>query len=152
LEPRPGTLFALADCQTRHPDSLSRLLLAPTRQFVIVVADATSQWRACSNAFLGTPTEEHLAELCRRYQVELQWHHGFRMRVEDVPRDFRGPTMPSLAERICRERMLDVRMIGVTVRDLYANPDAWKHRGTVAEVLQELKLLWHVLVRCGATA
>jgi hypothetical protein len=100
-------------------------------------------------SFRGTKTAEHLAELCRRHNVELQWHHGFRLRVEDVPRDFRGPTMPSLAERIARERTLDVSMIGAAVHDLYARPHTWRDRGTVAEVLQELKLLWHVLVRCG---
>ena len=101
-------------------------------------------------SFQGTPIAEHLSELCRRYPIQLQWHHGFRMRVEDVPRDFRGPTMPSLAERICRERMLDVSMIGAAVRDSCEHPDAWRDRGTAAEVLQELKLLWHVLVRCGS--
>lgn len=99
--------------------------------------------------FRGTATADHLSKLCRRYKVDLQWHHGFRLRVENVPRDFRGPTMPSLAERIARERMLDVSMIGAAVRDLYAHPDAWRDRGTADEVLQELKLLWHVLVRFG---
>ena len=100
-------------------------------------------------SFQGTQTAEHLAELCRRHHVDLQWHHGFRLRVEDVPGDFRGPTMPSLAERVARERMLDVSMIGAAVQDLHERPYAWRDRGTVAEVLQELKLLWHVLVRCG---
>ena len=57
--------------------------------------------------------------------------------------------MPSLAERIAKERMLDVSMIGDAVVDLYAHPGAWSDRGTVEDVLQELKLLWHVLVRCG---
>ena len=103
-------------------------------------------------SFRGTTTADYLSELCGRYEVELQWHRGYRLRVEDVPRDFRGPTMPSLAQLVGRERMLDVSMIGAAVRDLLANPDAWKDRGTVEEVLQELKLLWHVLVRCGASA
>jgi len=100
-------------------------------------------------SFRGTITAERLSELCRTYDVELQWHHGFRMRVEDVPRDFRGPTMPSLAERIAREGVFDVSMIGAAVHDLYAHPNAWGDRGTFPEVLQELKLLWHVLVRYG---
>jgi hypothetical protein len=101
-------------------------------------------------SFRDAAVGQHLSELCARYGVDLQWHHGFELRVEDVPRDFRGPTMPSLAERVARGRMLDVSMIGAAVCDLYANPEAWKNRGTVPEVLQELKLLWHVLVRCGA--
>jgi hypothetical protein len=101
-------------------------------------------------SFRGTTTGDRLFELCRRYQIELQWHHGFCLRVEDVPHDFRGPTMPSLAERVARERVLDASVIGSAARDLFANPDGWKDRGTPAEILQELKLLWHVLVRYGA--
>jgi hypothetical protein len=101
-------------------------------------------------SFRGTTTGDRLFELCRRYQIELQWHHGFCLRVEDVPYDFRGPTMPSLAERVARERVLDASTVGSAVRDLVAHPDGWKDRATVPEVLQELKFLWHVLVRYGA--
>ena len=62
-------------------------------------------------SFQGTETADCISELCRKYEVELQWHHGYRLRVEDVPRDFRGPTMPSLAERVARERMLDASAV-----------------------------------------
>jgi hypothetical protein len=35
------------------------------------------------------------------------------------------------------------------VRELHADPDAWRDHGSPDEVLQALKLLWHVLVRYG---
>jgi len=101
-------------------------------------------------SFRGTKTADHLSELCAKYGVDLEWHHGFHLRVEHVPRDFRGPSMPSLADRVAPGGVLDVNCIGAAVRDLCANPEAWKDCGDPAEVVQELKLLWHVLVKYGA--
>lgn len=57
--------------------------------------------------------------------------------------------MPSLAARVAYNGKVDVQAIGKGVRSLVADAEQWADRGTVAEVLQELKLLWHVLVRYG---
>ena len=57
--------------------------------------------------------------------------------------------MISLAKRIARHGYIDANMIGIAAMDLKRNPSSWNDRGTYEEVLQELKLLWHVLVRCG---
>ena len=57
--------------------------------------------------------------------------------------------MPSLAQRVARSGIVDASAIGAGVSDLRANPGAWSARGSEAEVLQELKLLWHVLVKYG---
>ena len=57
--------------------------------------------------------------------------------------------MPSLARRIARNHCIDANIIGSAVVDLKRNPLSWSDRGTYEEVLQELKLLWHVLVRFG---
>ncbi|PMD48000.1 hypothetical protein L207DRAFT_506900 [Hyaloscypha variabilis F] len=84
-----------------------------------------------------------------RYKFPLRWHKGFIMQATNVPRDFRGPSMPSLALRVAREGVVDAKAIGAAVRQLSRAPNAWKEWGTHAEVLQELKLLWHVLVRFG---
>jgi hypothetical protein len=74
---------------------------------------------------------------------------GFALFVDEVPMDFRGPSMPSLAQRIARNGLVDTCTIGSAVMDLKINPSAWSDRGTYKDVLQELKLLWHVLVRYG---
>lgn len=57
--------------------------------------------------------------------------------------------MPSLAARIAHHGYIDASMIGSAAKHLRQDPAAWRDRGTHAEVLQELKLLWHVLVRYG---
>ncbi|OAA55862.1 hypothetical protein SPI_08069 [Niveomyces insectorum RCEF 264] len=113
------------------------------RDVELVVADPS---------FLETATGEHLRAMSRKYDFPLRWHPGFRLRASDVPPDFRGPAMPSLAERIAKAGFITAADIGVAVGDLVRNPGAWEDRGTVADVLQELKLLWHVLVRFGEPA
>ncbi|KAL7784078.1 hypothetical protein V8C37DRAFT_396410 [Trichoderma ceciliae] len=90
-----------------------------------------------------------LKALNETYGFPLFANHGFRLPVESVPSDFRGPTMPSLAATIAYKGSVDVQAIGEAVRDLVACAERWEDRGTMAEVLQELKLLWHVLVRYG---
>jgi hypothetical protein len=69
--------------------------------------------------------------------------------IDEVPQDFRGPSMPSLAKRIGQNNVIDASIIGTAVMDLNRNPASWSERGAYKEVLQELKLLWHVLVRYG---
>ncbi|WP_449538365.1 DUF3626 domain-containing protein [Ferdinandcohnia sp. Marseille-Q9671] len=99
-------------------------------------------------SFKGTKIGETLEEICRTYSIELFWHRGFVLKVDEVPSNFRGPSMPTLAKRISANK-IDANMIGSAVMDVYVNPQNWVERGTVKEVLQELKLLWHVLVRYG---
>jgi hypothetical protein len=88
-------------------------------------------------SFKGTYAGGILKQICLKYSIELYWHRGFTLMVHDVPSDFRGPSMPSLEKN------------SSAVMDLYSNPKNWAERGTCKEVLQELKLLWHFLVRYG---
>ncbi|PNP42295.1 hypothetical protein TGAMA5MH_05977 [Trichoderma gamsii] len=99
--------------------------------------------------FLRGDTGPLLKALSETYGFPLIFHHGFQMPAESCPSDFRGPTMPSLAARVAYKGTVDVQAIGEGVRSLVADAEQWADRGTVAEVLQELKLLWHVLVRYG---
>lgn len=103
-------------------------------------------------SFKGTPIEGHFYRLCDAYQIELFWHSGFRLSVSDVPDNFRGSTMPSLAKRVARGDYVDAFAIGVAAADLRSNPNRWANRGSYRTVLQELKLLWHVLVQYGDMA
>ncbi|WP_430791468.1 DUF3626 domain-containing protein [Virgibacillus flavescens] len=100
-------------------------------------------------SFQGTSIGQILEELCSQYSIKLYWHGGFALRSDEVPVDFRGPSMPSLAKRIAQKDLLTTKMIGSAAMDLKRNPDSWSDRGTYKEVLQELKLLWHVLVKYG---
>ncbi|MCP1396892.1 MULTISPECIES: DUF3626 domain-containing protein [Bacillus cereus group] len=100
-------------------------------------------------SFKGTDVGKVLEEICLKYAIDLYWHIGFVLAVDEVPMDFRGSKMPSLARRIARNHCIDANIIGSAVVDLKRNPLSWSDRGTYEEVLQELKLLWHVLVRFG---
>jgi hypothetical protein len=100
-------------------------------------------------SFREGETGRDLVALSERFGFPLRWHAGSQIGVAEIPADFRGPTMPSLAARVARDGILDARAIGDAVRQLKRNPDTWRDRGSYDEVLQELKLLWHVLVRYG---
>ncbi|HDR7793119.1 TPA: DUF3626 domain-containing protein [Bacillus luti] len=100
-------------------------------------------------SFKGTDVGKTLEKICLKYSIDLYWHIGFVLTVDEVPMDFRGSNMPSLARRIARNNYIDANIIGSAVVDLKRNPLSWSDRGTYEEVLQELKLLWHVLVRYG---
>jgi hypothetical protein len=100
-------------------------------------------------SFRGSETGQDLEDMSRRFGFTLRWHRGFRIKAVEVPLNFRGPTMRTLAERVARDGFVDAEAIGSGVRELTSDKKAWRDRGTYEEVLQELKLLWHVLVRFG---
>lgn len=100
-------------------------------------------------SFIGTKVGVTLTSLCAKYDIKLYYHSGFQLAVDHVPSDFRGSEMPSLAKRIAKNQMIDAHLIGEAVMDLMRNPVTWSDRGTQKEIVQELKLLWHVLVKYG---
>jgi hypothetical protein len=101
-------------------------------------------------SFSCSETGETLEAICAKHGIALRWHLGFALAVDDVPGDFRGASMPSLARRVASgSEFIDAQMIGAAVTSLRRNPNAWSDRGSLDQILQELKLLWHVLVRCG---
>ena len=73
------------------------------------------------------------------------------MDARDVPDDIRGPRMPALAASITSnsEKTLDSKAIGCGVQRLHKKYNLDHDRTSYDEALQNLKLLWHVLVRCG---
>jgi hypothetical protein len=102
-------------------------------------------------AYAQTTTGETLRELALRYGFPLRWHCGFRLAVDEVPDDFRGPAMPRLARRISGGNgMIDAAVIGTAEASLHHQPELWRDWGSREEALQHLKQLWHVLVHYGA--
>jgi hypothetical protein len=100
-------------------------------------------------SFRNTETGDQIELLARTTGIAIHWHSGFALPVSEVPRDFRGPTMPSLAARVAADGVVDAHAIGLAAGVLKRDPDSWSDRGSYDAVLQELKLLWHVLVRYG---
>jgi hypothetical protein len=102
-------------------------------------------------SFRGTRT----AALLARIAPELRWHPGFVLDAAAVPADLRGPAVPRLAAHLAgryRTRWLHARLIGRAARAVVRDPAAWAALGPPAEVLQQLKYLWHVLVLRGEPA
>ena len=102
-------------------------------------------------SFAGTNTEQKMTTAANRYGFELRWHGGSNLAVEDVPSDFRGPTMPPLARRVARNGVVDACSIGIAARRVRVDrppaggdpPDS---------VLQQLKYLWHTVLAHGHDA
>jgi Protein of unknown function (DUF3626) len=102
-------------------------------------------------AFAGTATGATLRQLATKYRFPLKWHCGFQLAVHDVPNDFRGPEMPRLARRIAgSDGMLNAAVIGAAEASLREHPECWEDWGSLAESIQHLKQLWHVLVNFGS--
>jgi hypothetical protein len=100
-------------------------------------------------SFQGTDTGKVLNLICDKYEIDLSWHRGFALALDEVPSDFRGPSMPSLAKRIATKSYLDVQMIGKAAASVRRYPESWSDVASHKELLQEMKLLWHVLVKYG---
>ncbi|OAA76909.1 hypothetical protein LEL_06593 [Akanthomyces lecanii RCEF 1005] len=101
-------------------------------------------------AFRDTTVGQHLCDMASVYGFSIRYHGGFALRTEEVPPHFRGPTMPSLAKRIAGlNGLVDAACLGIAVQSLTEDPKLWEDRGKFANVLQELKLMWHVLVKYG---
>lgn len=100
-------------------------------------------------SFRGTATGEHLAALAAEADLELRWTPGFRLPVDRVPRDFRGPRMPAVAARVARGGAYDAADLGAAAAGAVREPGAWADLGELAEVLQLVKLAWHCLVKFG---
>lgn len=103
-------------------------------------------------SFIRTETGTHLQQICDRYGIELRWHRGFILPVDQVPAEFRGPTMIPLARQIAEitgTKRFDAQTIGVAASSAYQNPELWSEWGSYTEVLRRFRQMWHVVVRYG---
>lgn len=100
-------------------------------------------------SFKQTHIEDLLQQICAAYEIELDWHIGFSISAEQVPSDFRGPAMPALAARIACNGNIDARCIGEAAVSLSRYPERWKELGSNERLMQQLKYMWHILVRFG---
>lgn len=107
------------------------------------------EFLVADSCYKNTPLEQTFLALCSRYNIQLYWYSGFKLAVNRVPEDFRGPAMPTLAKRVARDGYLDAAQIGQAAQDLKWHPENWRDRGSYEANLQELKLLWHVVVEFG---
>ncbi|YAL84282.1 DUF3626 domain-containing protein [Dermacoccaceae bacterium W4C1] len=105
-------------------------------------------------SFAGTQIAEHAEHLAQRYELDLAWAPARVLGVEDVDAQFRTAASPPLAEHVAHRHAdgthLDARSIGAAAVEVARGQgDAWGRFGNPAQVQQELKYLWHHLVRFG---
>jgi hypothetical protein len=103
-------------------------------------------------SFQHSAVEADLYAAADRCGFSLTWHGGSELDVDDVPDDFRGPTMPGLARQVARRGgVVNARAIGVRAAKLrFAEPT--KVGDSHESELQRLKYLWHTLLACGHDA
>ncbi|MEL6677016.1 MAG: DUF3626 domain-containing protein [Bacteroidota bacterium] len=93
--------------------------------------------------FMDTPYQGLLEELSQRYGFPLYWHPGFELKAEEVPKNFRGKHMPAVAERIAIAGKVHAYALAEAEKSRFHRPnEPWPS-------LQQLKYLWHTLVRTG---
>jgi hypothetical protein len=116
-------------------------------------ARVASRWTRCWSEGPLAGTRRSPGRCLDEYD-EVQVHGELRLEedVEAVVADpsFRG--MPSLARRIAEAGRIHAHALGEAVAAVHREPAAWSDRGAPRRVLQELKWLWHVLVRFGRPA
>jgi hypothetical protein len=100
-------------------------------------------------SFLKTSIGDVIIKTCEKYSIKLLWHMGFAMKADDVPDDFRGNKMPELAKRIAVDNSINAHTLGLAAMDLYTHPEEWENWGSKNAVIQEIKLMWHILVKYG---
>ena len=103
-------------------------------------------------SFAGTDVEQHLAATAVRHRFRLGWHGGSELASADVPADFRGPTMTEWARRVAGlAGVVDAAAIGRTAARVPFTPPTPAGDPPASE-LQQLKYLWHCVLRSGRDA
>ena len=99
-----------------------------------------------------TDVERRLTAAGMKYGFEVNWHCGSELTTDDVPDNFRGPTMPLLARRVADSRgIVDARAIGIAAaRERFEEPTSLGDSPDSA--LQQLKYLWHTVIAHGRDA
>lgn len=87
-------------------------------------------------SFASGAVGDSLRKMGAKFGFETTFNCGYELPVELVPKDFRGPRMPDIA-----------RMVGGIVTAKNIGNLAQNLPGDVT--VQDLKLLWHILVRFG---
>mmetsp|Transcript_73574 Transcript_73574/g.172605 ORF Transcript_73574/g.172605 Transcript_73574/m.172605 type:complete len:364 (+) Transcript_73574:106-1197(+) len=101
-------------------------------------------------SFKGTSVGAQLQNIASQYDICFHWHAGSQLSVDEVPNDFRGPRMPELARIVAPKGMLTSALIGTAARQAAEDTAEQADLGPSEKALQELKLLWHVLLRYGS--
>ena len=111
--------------------------------------DRDIEYLVIDPSFKESDHQLRLSELSNQCGFPLFYHGGFQMNVKNIPLDYRGNTMPLVARKVASDGILTPKKIGTAVQLLRNDPKDFINLGKEEHVLQELKLLWHILLRFG---
>ncbi|MQY34102.1 hypothetical protein SRB17_20680 [Streptomyces sp. RB17] len=124
-------LIALADADEQDP--LNDYIESHVHAGVLLARDVEAL--VLDASYRGTAVET----AARHLPFPLEWHPGYRLTVTALRRHagYRGPEYADLGAQIAGRGLLTPRIIGDAAR-------------TGRYVLQDLKMVWHILARFGA--
>ena len=100
-------------------------------------------------SFRDSTWQPVLSAFCQQYDLQLIWSPALRLAVDQVPRDYRGSLMPTLARLVSAQDCLTAVDIGRAAADFACGKHPSGLKLSPLELAQQLKLLWHVLLRFG---
>jgi len=148
-----GLLRAPLDEQWTHPPARNLDFYIEAQVHGAVALDSDVDALVADPSFLATPIGRKLEAIAERYHLKLHWHAGSALDLCDVPDDFRGPKMPDIARSIVpKGDRLTAALIGNAARAIeatLADHRLCRELGSPGNAQQQLKLLWHCLLRYG---
>ncbi|OJJ22800.1 hypothetical protein BKI52_00160 [marine bacterium AO1-C] len=108
--------------------------------------DTDVDYLVADYAYKHTKYEKDLKLLCEKCEIELIWNKGFQLALVDVPDHFRGKEMPQVAKEIAINQSINAYVLAKAEQRYYqAKTDV----ALLQHQLQQLKYLWHTLVKYG---
>lgn len=97
-------------------------------------------------AYRDTEYENVFNQVCELNSIELIWNKGRELEIKDVPGNFRGPEMPTIAEEIAVNNKINAYVLGLAEKRY---KDEMGDERIRQMKNQQLKYLWHILVKYG---
>ncbi|SME99839.1 DUF3626 domain-containing protein [Pseudobacteriovorax antillogorgiicola] len=103
----------------------------------------------CDRSFQYSESAPLLDLFSQQFNIDLFWHKGFQLPIDQIPDNFRGNAMPTLARKITKGS-LSARDFGWISREHRLSKDEVIRDFGAYDPLQSIKYLWHILVRFGS--
>lgn len=97
-------------------------------------------------AYRHTPYENLFHQISEAYSIALIWNKGRELAIKDIPNNFRGPQIPSIAKAITSENKINAYTLALAERKYKEEIGDEK---ALQDANQQLKYLWHTLVKYG---
>lgn len=97
-------------------------------------------------AYRYTEYENLFKKVCELNHIELFWNEGRELEVKNIPANFRGSEMPTIAREIAVNNRINAYVLGLAERRY---KEEIKDEEIRQDKNQQLKYLWHTLIKYG---